>query len=115
MPDSELNLSELHYTELLAAAKRMQKDLAENRQIPAAFWLVWREDGGTPTYKHTTRDSATTEAARLARHAPGSRFFVIPCHVFVECVVSAPRWSGAAALSADEQTSDYTTADGTPF
>lgn len=29
------------------------------------FFLVWRENGGAPTYKHPSLDAAKTEAERL--------------------------------------------------
>jgi len=41
------------------------------------FWLVWRDDGGTPTYKHQTPESAKQEAERLAVQNPGQRFHVM--------------------------------------
>lgn len=42
-----------------------------------AFWLVWNPDGGPPTHRHDTEDSAEAEAERLARAHPGARFFVM--------------------------------------
>lgn len=41
------------------------------------FWMVWRDGGGTPVYKHCTEKSARLEAERLARLYPGSRFHVL--------------------------------------
>lgn len=43
------------------------------------FYLVWRENGGTPTFKHSTSQSAKREAERLARQSPGSKFHVLAC------------------------------------
>lgn len=41
------------------------------------FFLVWCPDGQSPTYRHPSIESASKEAARLARNAPGSKFFVL--------------------------------------
>ncbi len=43
------------------------------------FWIVWAEDGGSPTYKHKSQSSAENEASRLANLQPGARFCVLPC------------------------------------
>lgn len=43
------------------------------------FFVVWREDGGTPTYKHPNIQSAEAEAERLARMFPGINFHVLAC------------------------------------
>ena len=44
-----------------------------NRQ----FWIVWQENGGTPTHKHETKESAIAEAKRLAKLSPDNNFFVL--------------------------------------
>lgn len=44
---------------------------------PPPFFLVWREGGGSPTFKHERQDGAAGEAERLARAHPGERFFVL--------------------------------------
>lgn len=41
------------------------------------FFLVWSEQSGNPTYKHSTEDSAKAEAERLARANPGKVFHVL--------------------------------------
>ena len=41
------------------------------------FWLVWNEDGSTPTLKHPDRESAEAEAARLASVSPGKSFHIL--------------------------------------
>lgn len=41
------------------------------------FWLVWRENGGTPTHRHFTKAEAEREAERLAIANPGQVFFVL--------------------------------------
>lgn len=43
------------------------------------FYLVWREGGGIPTYKHSTQQLAEMEAERLARGNPGDTFHVMAC------------------------------------
>ena len=41
------------------------------------FWMVYGVGNGRPTFQHTTRDSAETEAKRLARENPGIAFVVL--------------------------------------
>lgn len=41
------------------------------------FWVVWREHGGSPTYKHFEKRHAQDEARRLAKQCPGSQFFIL--------------------------------------
>jgi hypothetical protein len=41
------------------------------------FWLVWSTQGGAPTLKHMSHESACREAERLARNNPGKRFEVM--------------------------------------
>jgi hypothetical protein len=43
----------------------------------AQFWMVYGVGCGRPTYQHTSRDSAETEAKRLARSNPGTTFCVL--------------------------------------
>ena len=43
-------------------------------------WIVWCEDGGSPTCAHRTISSAKSEAERLARGNPGKKFWVARCH-----------------------------------
>jgi hypothetical protein len=44
---------------------------------PPPYWLVWREGGEAPTYRHPDEDSATTEAERLSKLNPGKPFVVL--------------------------------------
>lgn len=46
-----------------------------DRQSP--FWLVWNPQGANPTMRHDSREAAQSEAERLARIAPGQRFYVL--------------------------------------
>lgn len=41
------------------------------------FWLVWKEHGSAPTFKHESLYSARSEAERLARQMPGAAFHVL--------------------------------------
>lgn len=41
------------------------------------IWLVWNQNGSSPSYQHHSIDSATSEAERLARRNPGERFIVL--------------------------------------
>lgn len=41
------------------------------------FWLVWREDGHYPIFKHPNKDSAEAEAARIASICPGEAIHVL--------------------------------------
>ena len=43
------------------------------------FWVVWREGHGMPKKKHFTKESADTEAARLASECIGDVFLVLEC------------------------------------
>jgi hypothetical protein len=42
-----------------------------------SFHLVWNPSGHNPNFRHPDRDSAITEAERLARAHPGQQFFVL--------------------------------------
>lgn len=44
---------------------------------PKKFWMVYSPQGHAPTYKHWSRESADTEAVRLAKMNPGRQFFVL--------------------------------------
>lgn len=57
---------------LVGAPVRAQS--AEPSRDP--FWMLYREDGGAPTYRHGTIESARQEAERLAI-ATGCRIFVL--------------------------------------
>jgi hypothetical protein len=62
------------------------------------FWMVWREFGGTPTYKHPNEDSARREAERLARMTPGVRFYILREADSVVMPLPPVEWaSGASA------------------
>ena len=41
------------------------------------FWIVWCDNGGVPTVKHPTVQSARAEAERLARTNAGRHFHVL--------------------------------------
>lgn len=56
------------------------------------FWLVWCEEGGAPTFKHPTHNSACREAERLARQVPGKRFHVL--ERIASCVKVDVQWDG---------------------
>lgn len=46
-------------------------------QEASPFWLVWREEGHQPTFKHPSKASAETEAARIASWNPGEQIHVL--------------------------------------
>lgn len=41
------------------------------------FWMVWGENGGAPSVRHSSPELAQREAERLAKVAPGQKFYVI--------------------------------------
>lgn len=41
------------------------------------FWVVWRDGGDSPSFKHRDFVSARAEAQRLARKHKGHRFVVL--------------------------------------
>ena len=41
------------------------------------FWIVWSDNGNTPTVKHSAEETARKESARLARIHPGKVFWVL--------------------------------------
>lgn len=41
------------------------------------FWMVWCPQGGPPTVRHGSRESAEAEATRLAGKNPGREFFIL--------------------------------------
>ncbi|WP_262773423.1 hypothetical protein [Acinetobacter bereziniae] len=42
-----------------------------------AFYIVWNKQGGNPTYKHDSQESAEQEATRLAKQNIGQKFHVL--------------------------------------
>lgn len=57
------------------------------------FWLVWRENGSAPSYRHLTHESAKKESERLARLERGVHFHVL--ENMGSTVSSDVRWSPA--------------------
>jgi hypothetical protein len=55
------------------------------------FFVVWRDFGGPPTYRHATEDTARAEATRLARLNPGVKFHVLG--LVDTCVKDDVRWA----------------------
>jgi hypothetical protein len=41
------------------------------------FWMVWRDNGSLPSYKHQYEQGAREEAERLARLNRGVKFHVL--------------------------------------
>ena len=54
------------------------------------FWVVLGSDNGSPTVRHPSKKSATSEAERLARNNPGCKFTVLESLATV--VKSDLRW-----------------------
>jgi hypothetical protein len=48
------------------------------------FWLVWNPFGDSPIVRHPSEATARAEAERLARNAPGSRFYVLSAIALME-------------------------------
>lgn len=55
------------------------------------FWMVWREGGTAPTFKHNDMNAAAKEAERLARLNPGETFHVMEC--IASCAKTDVNWS----------------------
>lgn len=53
---------------------------------PQPFFLVWNPSRGAPTVKQDSYAIAEAEAKRLARQAPGEKFFVLAAVAEVEKV-----------------------------
>lgn len=41
------------------------------------FWMVWREGGQRPRFKHYTRDEAKVEAQRVAEKHPNCNVYIL--------------------------------------
>lgn len=50
------------------------------------FWMVFNPDGQTPRHQHISKESAVTEARRLASLNKGTRFYVLASIGFAEVV-----------------------------
>jgi hypothetical protein len=55
--------------------------------MSAAFWMIWSPQGGCPTARHDTRQSADAEAERLARANTGRQFYVLQALAMFEANV----------------------------
>jgi hypothetical protein len=58
-----------------------------------AFWMVWREGGGSPQKQHLSEGAARAEADRLARIHRGDRFHVL--RAVASCRVVEVQWDVA--------------------
>lgn len=67
-----------------------------------AFWLVWRESGGSPTYRHESEKDARAEAERLARRDIGARYYVLPASAYVAAEATM-NWNVADGLNAKQR------------
>ena len=52
---------------------------------PSPFYMVYRQGGGAPTFKHDSFEKAQAEAARIAQLAPG-------CDVYVLGALERVKW-----------------------
>jgi len=43
------------------------------------FWIVWKDNGGSPSKQHTTMEEAKAEAKRLSEKHLGETFRVFAC------------------------------------
>ena len=41
------------------------------------FWMIYCENGNSPTYKHISLDSALTELNRLCIKQPNTKFYIL--------------------------------------
>lgn len=55
------------------------------KELLKTFWVVWNPDGRAPMFKHHNRESAETEAERLAKLNRGYSFIVLQS-VSARCV-----------------------------
>lgn len=54
------------------------------REVTSKFWIIWSPTGRTPpSVQHPTIKEANTEAQRLARLNPGSKFYVLTAETLV--------------------------------
>ena len=60
------------------------------------FWMVWNEQGRNPTVKHDSKESAITEAERLARLNPGCEFHVL--RLVDSCRLADVQWRSEEEL-----------------
>lgn len=72
----------------------------EEPEDGSGFWMVL--GSGTPTFKHTTLQSARSEAERLARQCPGTKFYILKAQSV--CVVKDVHWSPLTFRNADGST-----------
>jgi hypothetical protein len=61
------------------------------------YWIVWCENGGTPTVPHQSLESAQNEAKRLAKMNQGRRFWVLQALGYMQ-IEDPVRWTEADAL-----------------
>lgn len=66
------------------------------------FWLVCNPSGRAPTHRHISRESADTEADRLASSNPGQDFIVMKA-------------VGGVSAEAKKTKIEFQTTDGIPF
>jgi hypothetical protein len=67
------------------------------------FWLVWREGGFAPRFKHSDQEAAEAEAQRLAKEYPGYSFAVLaPTVRFTADRLKVERFS-ADVFAADDR------------
>jgi hypothetical protein len=55
------------------------------------FWMIWNPQGGRPTRKHPTRESAQAEATRLAMQSPGDSFYIMRAEAVAQYVTVSIR------------------------
>lgn len=75
------------YQKIRQGIENTANDFLEDKITPeqdyidtaGVFWLVWTPQGGHPKYKHSTRELAEMESARLAKQHPDREFYVLKC------------------------------------
>lgn len=73
---AKLHEAKLHEGNLHEGWKDSRKEVAMPNQ-DSKFWIIWNPSGKNPSFRHSTKESADTEAHRLASLHKGNVFYVL--------------------------------------